>query len=394
MGAEETELTFVRCPSCRSLIPAVATRCRMCGFVLKENGTSESAAEPASPPPLDSKKSRVRQRSVSLSKAELSELKSDLGLESTGEGASVEPPAPEPAPAEPAEPAVEAPKLDRSLDYVLGSEEEAEQSSSRSIIDRIIENTEDSEPEEPEVFAQPQVEEQAAPPSESIILGAPPEEASVVETDEDATEGKRKRKRRRSRKRKRRGDEPLEGASEESEAELIEEEEAPSSVEVSQPEVEQVSVNNHSEDKVMEQAVREERRPRKELPVKANPKKDLIGWFVNFESGFGDATEIRAGRFFVGSERVKSTDLVIDHDTISAPHCLISASREGGMRVQDLMSEQGTYVKKSGKKNYVQPTEAVELEHGDYVKLGEYEVMVCIIPAAGKLTGNGAAEEN
>ena len=33
-GNDSTELTFVRCPNCRSLVPAVSTRCRMCGAPL------------------------------------------------------------------------------------------------------------------------------------------------------------------------------------------------------------------------------------------------------------------------------------------------------------------------------------------------------------------------
>ncbi len=34
MSADSTEITFVRCPSCRSLVPAASTRCRMCGAKL------------------------------------------------------------------------------------------------------------------------------------------------------------------------------------------------------------------------------------------------------------------------------------------------------------------------------------------------------------------------
>ena len=35
-GNDSTELTFVRCESCRSLVPAVSTRCRMCGAPLEK----------------------------------------------------------------------------------------------------------------------------------------------------------------------------------------------------------------------------------------------------------------------------------------------------------------------------------------------------------------------
>ena len=52
MATDSTELTFVRCPSCRSLVPAVSTRCRMCGAglegVAKPNQKSVES-EPAEP---------------------------------------------------------------------------------------------------------------------------------------------------------------------------------------------------------------------------------------------------------------------------------------------------------------------------------------------------------
>ena len=41
MATDSTELTFVRCPSCRSLVPAVSTRCRMCGATLDATAADE-----------------------------------------------------------------------------------------------------------------------------------------------------------------------------------------------------------------------------------------------------------------------------------------------------------------------------------------------------------------
>ena len=69
MTTEETELTFIRCPSCRSLVPAVATRCRMCG-----HNFEAQSGEPASPMPDPSKaKSRVRQRTISATLDEVTD---------------------------------------------------------------------------------------------------------------------------------------------------------------------------------------------------------------------------------------------------------------------------------------------------------------------------------
>ena len=45
MSTDSTELTFVRCPSCRSLVPAAQKRCRMCGAVLDASGQPERSEE-------------------------------------------------------------------------------------------------------------------------------------------------------------------------------------------------------------------------------------------------------------------------------------------------------------------------------------------------------------
>lgn len=47
MSTDSTELTFVRCPSCRSLVPAVSTRCRMCGSGIDTQG--KEVSEPEAP---------------------------------------------------------------------------------------------------------------------------------------------------------------------------------------------------------------------------------------------------------------------------------------------------------------------------------------------------------
>ena len=64
MSTDSTELTFVRCPSCKSLVPAVSTRCRMCGASLDSSVQSEEKEPPAN------KASRVRQRTMSGANSE------------------------------------------------------------------------------------------------------------------------------------------------------------------------------------------------------------------------------------------------------------------------------------------------------------------------------------
>jgi hypothetical protein len=59
MAGDNTELTFVRCPSCRSLVPAMSTRCRMCGATLEAGAKSDQSGSDLS------KQGRVRQRTMS-----------------------------------------------------------------------------------------------------------------------------------------------------------------------------------------------------------------------------------------------------------------------------------------------------------------------------------------
>ena len=64
MASETSELTFVRCPSCRSLVPASAARCRICNNQLE--GTANGAASDA-----NRTGGRVRQKTISASADEL-----------------------------------------------------------------------------------------------------------------------------------------------------------------------------------------------------------------------------------------------------------------------------------------------------------------------------------
>jgi hypothetical protein len=111
----------------------------------------------------------------------------------------------------------------------------------------------------------------------------------------------------------------------------------------------------------------------------------LIGWLISFKKErTGSAVEIREGRFFIGGSKVRESDLIIADGSLSIPHCLMKADKESGIQVQDLMSENGTYIKKSGSGNFEKVLVPTVAEHGDWLKFGEYEVMVCIVPSEGR----------
>ena len=64
MASESSELTFVRCPSCRSLVPTSASRCRICNNPL-DGGAKASESDPTK------QGGRVRQKTISASADEL-----------------------------------------------------------------------------------------------------------------------------------------------------------------------------------------------------------------------------------------------------------------------------------------------------------------------------------
>lgn len=107
----------------------------------------------------------------------------------------------------------------------------------------------------------------------------------------------------------------------------------------------------------------------------------LIGWLVDFGTeGKGTAFELRAGKFFVGRQKLRPNDMVFENPTISTPHCVLTANGPDGLHVQDLMSERGTQFRRANEQRMQVVQGVVTLHHGDWLKLGEYEVMVCLVP--------------
>jgi pSer/pThr/pTyr-binding forkhead associated (FHA) protein len=110
----------------------------------------------------------------------------------------------------------------------------------------------------------------------------------------------------------------------------------------------------------------------------------LFGWLVSYENPDGRAIELREGKFFVTGNSIKATDLVIEDASISTPHALMSVSGEGGFKVQDLMSERGLFVRSREGGQYRREEGTVEIKHGDWLRFGDVEFLVTIVP-----TGSG-----
>jgi hypothetical protein len=206
------------------------------------------------------------------------------------------------------------------------------------------------------------------------------EEETAAEEDQEAdapAEPKKRRRRRRKKKKPQREESEVEEQAEAVEATPIEEPLA----EV-EPEADQIAsvecVDQQEEQEAPVSAAQQEQG----VQV-SRGKQDgaLVAWFVHYQDDEnGTATEIREGRFFLGGSRLKESDIVIPHKSISTPHCLIKAEPSQGVHVQDLMSVNGTLVKKVGKDEWEPVPVPMQLDHGDWLKLGDYEVMVCVIP--------------
>lgn len=434
MTTEETELTFVRCPSCRSLVPAVATRCRMCGHTF--DGAVDAAEEEDAP--ARQQKSRVRQRTMSVSREEVQNVASASAEENSAEDETAAEDfsfqdrfSEESGSEEKEEPDFDpmAALFGESPSTAESSSEEEEdssdsQSSDTAFMDSLAALEEkETEDEDATLFAAPaeSVEEPQTDSPESSEADEESESSSNEESeaDEDAESqeaagGERKRKRRRRRRKKKRPSEEselfAEGNESESEdkAEEVQEAEASSSeasaiepeesstaadesesqAAVSEQEEKVEETFFEKEDNMATQDVVEEHTnsvapaQTSHAPEASGDKAGaLVGWLVTYgPDGKGDSVEIRGGRFFIGRQKLRENDMVIGDSALSTPHCLVSAEASRGIQIQDLMSEQGTFVKKAGSKSFTQISDASLIEHGDMLRFGAYELLVCLIP--------------
>lgn len=70
MATDNMDLSFIKCPACQSLAPAISKRCRMCGASLHAEGDEAGAQQ--------KKSGRVRQRTVSSQAGDVGEALSEV----------------------------------------------------------------------------------------------------------------------------------------------------------------------------------------------------------------------------------------------------------------------------------------------------------------------------
>ena len=411
MTTEETELTFVRCPNCRSLIPAIATRCRMCGAQFEKKGESAEPTPAAETGGGSQRQSRVRQRTISASPEEVEQIKreayqedrphengtDEFGPGDSDTGQSDAPaqggfrlgggsprresiPAPqhyeepeaeaEPEPFEESRPYAAAEPDDFLMDDVTATnvrpapeapeEEEDTHASSFRFVDQAQEQREDWNDEEDVVG-----EDESADNEEEDELEADDSSHSAPARPE----GKRRRRRRR----KKRGG-----------TQTTNEMQAGGSMSTQHQNIAAPSQQRNDSPRQQQHEPRSSDSGRGDSGrggVEASQSDGaLTGWLAIFANNpQGESIELRAGRFFVGRQKLRGSDLVISDSSVSTPHCMITVGADGLM-VQDLMSEQGTHLRRAGSDSFSPLQQPAAVHHGDSIRFGQYEVVVCLLP--------------
>jgi hypothetical protein len=457
MASETSELTFVRCPSCRSLVPVTASRCRICNNPLEGGGKAADGDTGKQP-------GRVRQKTVTASAEELMGAMSDApppvappspqAFGDDGDHEEVDPLAdflqefesegPEPvvsAPPQPATPSVAAASNDddddfdaflEELDSYDAAGEEQVPSAQQPIAKAPVEEPPvrsapsrqpdiapqqsghdpladfmtfdddfgvDAEPQAVQVMAPPEPEPQyvpeppapppvrQAPPRQQVDKRPQPQHAQAQKPQAQQPQSKQGREAQDQRPhRDQRNNQPRQGAQERRDHVQQERREA----QRHEPRRDEPRKANHqgngrpqerAQDRPNDRA-QEHREGQASGPKtgKMRPGR-LFGWLVSFESPDGRAIELREGKFFVTGSSIRPTDLVIEDPSISTPHALMSVSADNGLLIQDLMSERGLFVRAGERGQYKREDGVVEVNHGDWVRFGDVEFLVTVVPA-------------
>lgn len=399
MATDSTELTFVRCPSCRSLVPAVSTRCRMCGASLDAASKPDAAA-------TDPRKSgRVRQRTMSaprtplnevaeeIRKAESPEAPFETGAEQdlTGEdplGAYIEEVEVTESDAEP---------IENGNGY--GAHKEVEDEEDALETEAAIEDEQEDAPsyqapevkaQEPEPTFEPAVEEprQAEPVNNKprVILesgGRRSGRPSGLQFGNKAKEEPRK--------------EAAYAPPAATTQPVQIEESAPKRTfdaapewrpepEITKaPEAPQRQAREVAETREAPPVRQEVRQPAKSerTQVAAPSEGRLFGWLVSYKNPSGEAIELREGRFFVTGSPLKPNDLLLKDASVSTPHAMVTVGADSGFVVRDLMSEHGISVKRRDAGSYERAGEETAIRHGDWIKFGQVEFLVTLVAHVG-----------
>lgn len=388
----DQELSFVNCPSCGSLIPSTAIRCRMCGFDMsqvRDGGEGEDTAN----------RGRVKQKTLSLSKEELADYKDESGVEESRgfrfrgrEKDSVSTDATGRVPP------------DRYSSGQGPSQNRSENTGSRT---REVERRDPDAQREPRV--RPETMGESRPEARQESRPEPRTEARPEPRPEPPRFEPRAERVKAERENEIAAEKFVEKPHPERPAN--ESATAPTGGRGFQgaPSSPNQSANAASQQSFKESAPKGFQRrgeesaparqvasaaPRPESPAPAKEEKKLtktmagglsrssgrlVGWFVHYHEAEAEPVEVYSGKFLVSGTRLRDSDLVIQDNSLSTPHAIINSSGDS-IILLDLMSEKGTALMRVGEKEFRSINEQVSVNHGDRVRFGNYEMLICTVP--------------
>lgn len=389
MSAEGGELTFVRCPSCRSLVPAVSTRCRWCGNSLGAANSSESAKEEAP-------SRRVRQKTRSIQAGEYvpqpTHEKGAQGFESSVQDDDYEMD-------DPLKGFIEEVEEEISDEEILSSLADVEEESKRAPngvgMNGLSHLSDDSDAESvplegeyEEMDSEVELEEDLA---DEVNQGINRElEIQALESNKEFSGTKSS----------------LQGAvmaDEEPSQEAFQEpsQELPKSQEV-KPQVQRFSQQRtpmHPKSSDLRVDIERAGEKSKEsatatrtaiegAKLGGNMNKThyeaasggkLFGWLVSYSTAEGQAFELREGRFFISGSALKGNDFVIKDPSVSTPHAMVNVARGGGFAIQDLMSDRGIFIRRKGQDTYQREDGIAKCSNGDWIRIGDVEYLLTVV---------------
>ena len=117
-------------------------------------------------------------------------------------------------------------------------------------------------------------------------------------------------------------------------------------------------------------------------------RRRLVGWLVSYAlDEKGKSYEIRAGRHLVSSQGLSGDTEVIEVSGrgIAAPHLALSATTKHTLLVQDIFTDQGSFIIKSGSDKERRIGGPTPVEHGDWIRIGDNtRFQVCLIDGGGR----------
>ncbi|MCS6894113.1 MAG: FHA domain-containing protein [Deltaproteobacteria bacterium] len=103
----------------------------------------------------------------------------------------------------------------------------------------------------------------------------------------------------------------------------------------------------------------------------------LRGWVVMLD-GQGQSVELRCGKLLLTSQSLRrQNEIIINDPSVSMPHAMLFIPRMGPIMITDLMSENGTHIQRGSETLSVDSS--IELRDRDFIVLGAVRLLLVII---------------